>query len=277
MIRVERGVAPAALEDARAQRLPAAVAARRAGQDVEFTGYRVAFATLYQRQHGKCAYCERQTGDDGEPVEHFRPKAEAWRGDPWGDDRGPTDGYWWLAWTWENLLFACASCNCAARKGNWFPLAPGTAALAAPRRRPANDASCFRLAAERPLLLDPAVDDPLEHIVWRPLDPTEAVDKMEWRPVHLTERGRVTIKVLGLDRASVDHVGDHIRRVVYPQVEPFAAGPARSRKRAWAAMLRGLFYPTAPYLAATHDAIDFFVPATRRAALGVELPRPPAG
>lgn len=100
---------------------------------------------------------------------------------------------------------------------------------------------------------------------------------MEWRPVHRTERGRYTIQILGLDRASVDHVGDHIRRVVHPRVCRFVDGPARGQRRAWRAMLRELLYPTAPYLAATHDAIDFFVPAARRAALGVDLPRPPIG
>ncbi|MBP8805246.1 MAG: hypothetical protein KBG48_09460 [Kofleriaceae bacterium] len=277
MIRIKRGSEPQGLAQVRARQLPKAVAATKARADLDFDGYRVAHAELYRRQHGKCAYCERQAGDDGQPVEHFRPKAEAWRGDPWVGDRRPEGGYWWLAWTWENLLFACATCNCASRKGNWFPLAPGTRGLAPPRRSPAPQAACFRLDREEPLLLDPAVDDPLDHLAWRPLDPDEPVERMEWRPVHRTERGRYTIEILGLARASVDHVGDHIRRVVYPAVAPFVSGAVRGQRRAWSRMLTSLFYPTAPYLAATHGAIDFFVPEARRAALGVELPRPAIG
>ena len=52
--------------------------------------------------HGKCAYCE--TSVEQLDVEHFRPK------------RG---GYYWLAYSWDNLLLSCSICNVA--KGNSFP------------------------------------------------------------------------------------------------------------------------------------------------------------
>ena len=38
-------------------------------------------------------------------VEHFRPKAEVKEA---GENH---QGYWWLAYSWENLLIACKTCN----------------------------------------------------------------------------------------------------------------------------------------------------------------------
>ena len=57
---------------------------------------------LKEIYHGKCAYCE--TSVEQFDVEHFRPK------------RG---GYYWLAYSWDNLLLSCPICNVA--KGNSFP------------------------------------------------------------------------------------------------------------------------------------------------------------
>ncbi len=59
-----------------------------------------ALMTLY---HGKCAYCE--TYDPSPHVEHYRPK------------RG---GYYWLAYSWDNLIISCSQCN--TKKGNQFPI-----------------------------------------------------------------------------------------------------------------------------------------------------------
>jgi hypothetical protein len=55
---------------------------------------------------GKCAYCEASTdvvahGD----VEHFRPKST----------------YWWLAYDFDNYVFACQICN-QIYKGDHFPI-----------------------------------------------------------------------------------------------------------------------------------------------------------
>jgi uncharacterized protein (TIGR02646 family) len=63
-------------------------------------------STLIADSHGKCAYCEAPTtivahGD----VEHFRPKSI----------------YWWLAYCYDNHLFACQICN-QTHKGDHFPV-----------------------------------------------------------------------------------------------------------------------------------------------------------
>jgi len=43
----------------------------------------------------KCAYCEKKLLDTPKHIEHYRPK----------------DIYYWLAYSWDNLLLSCGSCN----------------------------------------------------------------------------------------------------------------------------------------------------------------------
>ncbi len=137
---------------------------------------------LATAQHDKCAFCECKVsalayGD----VEHFRPKA--------GYQQSPADelhkpGYYWLAYQWSNLFFSCQICNQQGKK-NLFPLAD-------PRRR----ACCHRddLTAERPLLIDPAQEDPERFIGFR--------QEIAF-PRNRQRIGKVTIEVLGLNREAL--------------------------------------------------------------------------
>lgn len=50
--------------------------------------------------HLKCAYCEQKLLDAPKHIEHYRPK----------------DIYYWLAYSWDNLLLCCGSCNSAKGK-----------------------------------------------------------------------------------------------------------------------------------------------------------------
>ena len=66
----------------------------------------MAKSQLKKESFGKCAYCEANTavvahGD----VEHYRPKSV----------------YWWLAYTYDNYLFACQICNQTYKSDN-FPI-----------------------------------------------------------------------------------------------------------------------------------------------------------
>ena len=68
--------------------------------------WKTAKQQLKKESNGKCAYCEANTevvahGD----VEHFRPKSI----------------YWWLAYTYDNYLYACQICN-QTYKGDNFPI-----------------------------------------------------------------------------------------------------------------------------------------------------------
>lgn len=94
----------------------------------------------------KCWYCEAEEIRSDMPVDHFRPKAKL-------DDDAAHEGYWWLAFDWENYRCACTFCNSRRNfeeteggKACRFPLVnPGTRAYS-----PADV-----LANETPDILDP--------------------------------------------------------------------------------------------------------------------------
>ena len=65
----------------------------------------------------KCGYCESKVKHCATlQVEHYRPKNKV------DDQDSPTDGYYWLASEWSNLLLSCPRCNQQGAKGNKFPL-----------------------------------------------------------------------------------------------------------------------------------------------------------
>ena len=80
------------------------------------TVWKAAKPQLKRESDGKCAYCESKTdtvahGD----VEHFRPKSK----------------YWWLAYCYDNYVYACQICN-QVHKGDEFPIHASTGAWTGP-------------------------------------------------------------------------------------------------------------------------------------------------
>ena len=126
--------------------------------------------TLIETHHGKCCYCEMKLRDGD--IEHFRPKGQVAE-----DNAHP--GYYWLAYEWSNLLFACKTCN-QRFKRTFFPL-----------RDPSKRARSHRdnLMKEEPLLIHPAEEDPERFIGFQ-----------KHEAVVLHPRGKVTIEVLGLNQ-----------------------------------------------------------------------------
>lgn len=99
---------------------------------------------LHKSQHGKCCYCERRRNKKIETdVEHFRPKAGV-------KGAKKHQGYWWLAYSWENLLIACKTCN-QEYKHTKFPLKDG--------KKRAYKEDCD-LGKEEPFLINPLEEDP---------------------------------------------------------------------------------------------------------------------
>lgn len=105
-----------------------------------------ALKKLYNK---KCAFCERSSDDLH--VEHFRPKTI----------------YYWLTYSWDNLLLACPSCN--VNKGSRFDLsglrynflfdAASTYRLI--------HTSCESLdRTEQPLLVNPEVEDLTSELIF---------------------------------------------------------------------------------------------------------------
>ena len=103
---------------------------------------------LYESQYGKCCYCERKRDKRETDVEHFRPKAEVTEA---GEDH---QGYWWLAYSWENLLIACKTCNQQYKKSK-FPLKNEEKRIYTEN---------YDLGKEEPFLINPLEEDP-EHFI----------------------------------------------------------------------------------------------------------------
>jgi uncharacterized protein (TIGR02646 family) len=151
---------------------------RKFSFDAKIYGHKTVKETLIKAQHDKCFLCESKiTHISHGDVEHFRPKA-AYR-------QSASDtlhlGYYWLAYEWSNLFLACQLCNQVFKK-NLFPLSNPSARATSHQRS---------LSKEKPLYLDPSVDDPEQHISFRREVPF---------PINDDERGKATIKDLGLER-----------------------------------------------------------------------------
>lgn len=131
---------------------------------------------LRRAQYNKCCYCEtRFLATSYGAVEHYRPKGAVQQA---RGQKKEYPGYYWLAYDWNNLLFSCTACN--TKKRELFPLRDNNA-----RARSHYD----DIAMEQPFLVNPAVENPRDHIRFR-----------EGDPEHLTEIGRITIQVLDLRR-----------------------------------------------------------------------------
>lgn len=126
--------------------------------------------------HGKCAYCETKIVGDSGDVDSFRPKFGAIN----LDKQKAPDHYWWLAYEWENLLFSCRTCNFS--KGSKFPVDG--------ERGPLETRLKELRTIENAFLIDPCFDEPDDHLAFG--------DDGMVSP--RTERGRITIEVLNLNR-----------------------------------------------------------------------------
>lgn len=147
-------------------------------------------------QHDKCCYCKSYfSGTSYGDVEHFRPKG--------GYQQNAADtlhkpGYYWLAYSWSNLYFACQLCN-QRFKGNQFPLADPTG-----RAKLHSDS----LALEQPLLPDPATENPAVHLSFTQ-DAARALDA----------RGAACIVVFGLDRPElIRRRQEHLKALSYARL-----------------------------------------------------------
>lgn len=243
---------PPALSAIRAKRLPELRGLSTVrGDDID--DYQVARDDLYASQFFKCCYCEQMLERRHRPVEHFRPKV----------------AYWWLSWTWENLLFCCESCN--EHKGDRFPLARGSR-LVAEQVPPGR---------ERPLLIDPASaapdEDPVRHIQFRPVSG-------RWLPFprNGSRRGAAIIQTCHLDRGDlVSLYNQHVARLL-GQVRSFRrtlreGGPARIAED-WLDLTVRWLSPRSPFAALSHDVLDQELPAAvrRRHHLLLTAPHPDA-
>ena len=136
---------------------------------------------LLEAQHKKCCYCESKFRSSSPgAVEHFRPKGSV-KQEPKKIMLYP--GYYWLAYSWNNLFVSCEVCN-SSYKRSLFPLADEAA-----RARSHHD----DIGTETPIFIDPAGEDPRRHIRFRGAEVE-----------HLTDRGLRTIRGFGLRRDELE-------------------------------------------------------------------------
>ncbi len=202
MLRFKRPPKPPGFDEKMESHRKAVADLVAAGEDPSFSesvwqGYKKRFSTV---QHGKCCFCEAYVHATGHgAVEHYRPKSSVSTLLAPGNEidgtanvrgrrvklvtTGPLrQGYWWLAYTWANWLFACTLCNSTWKK-TLFPLA------GAPKPRSPGPG-----VKDRPLLLHPyGRAQPGRHLSFDDLGQVEGTSR----------RGRETVRTLGLDRETL--------------------------------------------------------------------------
>ncbi|MFV5262723.1 hypothetical protein ACMUMS_04005 [Acinetobacter courvalinii] len=106
----------------------------------------------------KCWYCEAEDIRADMPIDHFRPKNKV-------EGENQHDGYWWLAFDWDNYRCACNFCNSRRKfdeteggKACKFPLEN-------PEQRVYSPAEQGNLVNELPSFLDPFNPDD-EKLLW---------------------------------------------------------------------------------------------------------------
>ncbi|MFT4224326.1 HNH endonuclease [Dysgonomonas sp.] len=101
--------------------------------------------------HNKCAFCEQRI--EQYHVEHYRPK-------------NGNGAYYWLAFSWDNLLLACPKCNTS--KGSDFQLSGIKAIFNNTERglKNINTLSSDYDIIEQPKMVNPEVTDPSGFILF---------------------------------------------------------------------------------------------------------------
>jgi len=177
MIQIVKSAAPVGLVRSNNKQL-ALLIAKHVGGDRDFT-FTAAYRSdgvknkLKTEQFNKCCFSEAKFVGDDSHVEHFRPKGQI---DEWRSGFSYKPGYYWLAYNWLNL-FLCKSTINSSYKRNFFPLVDELQ-----RNRSHSDTNI-----EIPLLVDPSLDNPRDHIRF-----------IGDEPVGLTVQGKCTVELLYL-------------------------------------------------------------------------------
>ena len=133
--------------------------------------------------NNKCWYSEAQDSAASIHVDHYRPKGRV------KQERGakPEEGYWWLAFTWDNYRICGQLLN--VKKGDLFPIIEGMRCTAD---------NTVRLELEAPVLIDPLSDQTRLISYEKDEDACIAVAAAGITESDIT-RATATIEILGLN------------------------------------------------------------------------------
>lgn len=139
----------------------------------------------------KCAYCEQYS--ERWDVEHYRPVSK----------------YYWLAYSWDNLILACPTCN-QDYKNDKFELQNPPQVIYAPKDLSNIHNLCEKYnQQEYPKLFHPEFDEPENYLKFNLKGEIDSTDL----------RGKYTIKTCGLDRKKLNDrrkelvIDDFIRKL----------------------------------------------------------------
>lgn len=168
----------------------------------------------------KCWYCEAEEIRSDMPVDHFRPKGKV-------EECSAHEGYWWLAFDWENYRCACTYCNSKRNfeettggKGCHFPIFDEASRATCPEQD-FND--------ERPALLDPCDPDD-ERLLWFDTDGVpEAINGANHEEVTKVENSK---KIFHLHQSKICRKRNRIRLEVQRYVTDLGSVDAPTVLRA---------------------------------------------
>lgn len=272
MINVRSLAAHSGLAKVAARELPKLRMLGRPVVSGDIDGYQVAANELWAIQYFKCCYCESKIPKSYNDVEHYRPKARANR----YPGCGTTHGYWWLAFSLYNLLFACPSCN-RSSKNDRFPLDNGGVTMFAEQTPP---------GGELPLLIDPGgAENPVKHMMFVAFPrgsngagerfSAEDVARQRWIAVPRagSKLGQSTIEIADLNRMElVEMRSDYVRQTVWPLADELCSALVEGVN--WKiddrmCRARKLVSRELPFTALAFDALHALVPPKLLSSAGL--------
>ncbi len=128
---------------------------------------------IYQN---KCVYCEKDVGDSFYHIEHYRPKSV----------------YYWLAFSWDNLMICCDKCN--INKSDHFETDGEIVAFVMSHLENIHNLTGFYNETERPKLVNPEKEDVEGRLIFTEKGSIDSND----------ERVKYTIATCRLDRISLN-------------------------------------------------------------------------
>lgn len=103
---------------------------------------------LCELYNNKCAYCEKDISDEDKHIEHYRPK----------------NIYYWLAYSWDNLLLSCSKCN--KKKGEKFEVIKNKVVYSDEKFEDIHSLGEFYDEIEKPKLINPEREDILDRLIF---------------------------------------------------------------------------------------------------------------
>lgn len=160
--------------------------------------------SLLKMNHKKCVYCERRINDEYFPIEHYRPKSL----------------YYWLAYSWDNLLLSCTKCN--TKKSNKFEIKGQKATFEDSHLTMIHSLGDDYDSQELPSLINPEKEDVEKHLCFTPAGEISSDNA----------RCKYTIKTCDLDRKSAQEnrktVWDNLYNELEAQAKNYLKGDTKA-------------------------------------------------